>query len=95
MFPQLASGTVTRAVIPEELRSAWHGDGWCVWRSAIPQADLLAASAALSCMAVPQAERPGLLAELSSELSRETLVSAFFGETREVSDGAVSGSTAR
>lgn len=46
---RVASGSVTRA-LPAELRTAWQQDGWCVWRSAIPQADLLATSKALSKM---------------------------------------------
>ena len=34
---------MTEAAIPAELRSAWHEDGWWVWRTAIPATDLLAA----------------------------------------------------
>jgi hypothetical protein len=41
---------VVRAAIPAELRTAWFEDGWCVWPSAIPKQDVLAASTALAKM---------------------------------------------
>jgi ectoine hydroxylase-related dioxygenase (phytanoyl-CoA dioxygenase family) len=46
---------MTPTAIPAELRTAWHEDGWCVWREAIPRADVIAASKALEHM-FPSAE---------------------------------------
>jgi Phytanoyl-CoA dioxygenase (PhyH) len=34
--------------MPKELAAAWREDGWCVWRSALPEADLKATEKALA-----------------------------------------------
>jgi Phytanoyl-CoA dioxygenase (PhyH) len=50
---------VSRESVPQELVAAWRGDGWSVWRGAIPEADVKAAGKALSHLFPTAAEMDG------------------------------------
>jgi ectoine hydroxylase-related dioxygenase (phytanoyl-CoA dioxygenase family) len=46
---------VAEAAMPEDLRKSWREDGWCVWKGALPAAEVTATEKALSKM-FPTAE---------------------------------------